>query len=44
VEFDPPIFGVQRLANGYWLLRAPMSDPLLPAPVGEQTIAVALDA
>ena len=30
MELDPPIFGVQRLANGYWLIRGPTCDPVGP--------------
>jgi len=26
-----PIFAVQRLASGQWLVRAPSDDPFLPA-------------
>jgi hypothetical protein len=31
MEPEPPIFSIQRLANGYWLVRAPTGDPILPA-------------
>jgi len=26
----PPLFAVQRLADGQWLVRTPMGDPILP--------------
>jgi hypothetical protein len=31
MELDMPIFAVQRLASGQWLVRAPSDDPFLPA-------------
>ena len=31
MECDPPIFAVQRLADGTWLVRTQMGDPILPA-------------
>ena len=31
MEFDLPLYAVQRLANGTWLVRTPMGDPLWPA-------------
>jgi hypothetical protein len=31
VDFDLPLFAVRRLANGQWLVRTPMGDPILPA-------------
>jgi hypothetical protein len=42
MEFDLPLYAVQRLADGSWLVRTQMGDPLLPAVdvvvvVGEQT-------
>jgi hypothetical protein len=30
MELDPPIYAVQRLPNGYWLVRAPTGDPVGP--------------
>jgi hypothetical protein len=27
----PPLYAVQRLASGQWLVRVPVDDPLLPA-------------
>ena len=41
MEFDLPLYAVQRRANGTWLVRTPMGDPLWPAVdvvavVGEQ--------
>ena len=35
--FGPPLFAVQGLASGQWLVRAPSDDPFLPA-----VVAVAL--
>ena len=29
--FDLPLYAVQRLADGTWLVRSPMGDPLWPA-------------
>ena len=42
MEFDLPLNAVQRLADGRWLVRSPLGDPLWPAVdvvavVGEQT-------
>jgi hypothetical protein len=42
--FDLPLYAVQRLASGLWLVRSPMGDPILPAVdvvavVDEQTSA-----
>ena len=42
MEFDLPLYAVQRLADGRWLVRSPLGDPLWPAVdvvavVGEQT-------
>jgi hypothetical protein len=42
MEFDLPLYAVQRLADGTWLVRSLMGDPLWPAVdivavVGEQT-------
>ena len=31
--FDLPLYAVQRLADGTWLVRSPMGDPLWPAAV-----------
>jgi len=31
MEFDLPCYAVQRLANGCWLVRTQMGDPLWPA-------------
>jgi hypothetical protein len=31
--FDLPLYAVQRLADGTWLVRSPMDDPLWPAAV-----------
>jgi hypothetical protein len=31
MEFAFPLFAVQRLADGTWLVRSPMGDPILPA-------------
>jgi hypothetical protein len=32
MEFDlPPLYAVQRLADGTWLVRTLMGDPILPA-------------
>jgi hypothetical protein len=31
MEFDLPLYAVQRLANGQWVVRTLMSDPLWPA-------------
>jgi len=31
MEFDLPVYAVQRLANGTWLVRTQMGDPILPA-------------
>jgi hypothetical protein len=47
MELDLPLYAVQRLANGTWLVRTQMGDPLLPpvnvvAVVGEQTGSSAL--
>jgi hypothetical protein len=28
---DLPLYAVQRLANGTWLVRSPIGDPILPA-------------
>src|SRR5262249_22481649 len=28
--FDLPLYAVQRLADGTWLVRTPMGDPILP--------------
>ena len=31
MEFDlPPLYAVQRLADGTWLVRTQMGDPILP--------------
>jgi hypothetical protein len=30
MELDLPLYAVQRLANGCWLVRTPMGDPLWP--------------
>jgi hypothetical protein len=30
IELDRPFFGVQRLPNGNWLVRAPTGDPVGP--------------
>jgi len=47
MELDLPFYAVQRLANGRWLIRTQLGDPLLPpvnvvAVVGEQTGSSAL--
>jgi hypothetical protein len=47
MELDLPFYAVQRLANGRWLIRIQLGDPLLPpvnvvAVVGEQTGSSAL--
>jgi hypothetical protein len=44
MEFDLPLFAVQRLADGTWLVRTQISDPILPpvdvvAVMGEPTSA-----
>ena len=31
MEFDLPLYAVQRLADGTWLVRTQMGDPLWPA-------------
>jgi hypothetical protein len=31
MEFDLPLYAVQRLADGTWLVRSPLGDPLWPA-------------
>ena len=31
MEFDLPLYAVQRLANGTWLVRNPLGDPIWPA-------------
>jgi hypothetical protein len=31
MELDLPLYAVQRLANGQWLVRTQMGDPILPA-------------
>jgi hypothetical protein len=31
MEFDLPLYAVQRQADGTWLVRSPMGDPLWPA-------------
>jgi hypothetical protein len=32
MDFDlPPLYAVQRLADGIWLVRTQMGDPILPA-------------
>ena len=31
MELDLPLYAVKRLANGQWLVRSPMGDPLWPA-------------
>jgi hypothetical protein len=31
MELDLPLYAVQRLANGCWLVRSLMGDPILPA-------------
>jgi hypothetical protein len=31
MEFALPLYAVQHLANGQWLVRTPMGDPLWPA-------------
>jgi len=31
MEFDLPLYAVQRLADGCWLVRTQMGDPLWPA-------------
>jgi hypothetical protein len=31
MEFDLPLYAVQRLADGTWLVRTLMGDPILPA-------------
>ena len=31
MELDLPLYAVQRLADGTWLIRTPMGDPLWPA-------------
>ena len=31
MELDLPLYAVQRLANGCWLVRTQMGDPLWPA-------------
>jgi hypothetical protein len=31
MEFDLSLYAVQRLADGTWLVRTPMGDPLWPA-------------
>jgi hypothetical protein len=31
MELDLPLYAVQRLANGTWLVRAQMGDPIWPA-------------
>jgi hypothetical protein len=33
MDFDLPLYAVQRLADGTWLVRSPMGDPLWPAAV-----------
>jgi hypothetical protein len=30
MEFDLPLYAVQRLADGTWLVRTPMGDSILP--------------
>jgi hypothetical protein len=31
MEFDLPLYALRRLASGHWLIRAPDSDPFMPA-------------
>jgi hypothetical protein len=31
MDFDLPLYAVQRLADGTWLVRTQMGDPILPA-------------
>jgi hypothetical protein len=31
LDLPPPLYAVQRLANGTWLVRSPLGDPLQPA-------------
>jgi hypothetical protein len=31
MEFHLPLYAVQRLADGTWLVRTQMGDPILPA-------------
>ena len=31
MELDLPLYAVQRLADGTWLVRTQMGDPILPA-------------
>jgi len=33
MDFDLPLYAVQRLADGQWLVRTQMGDPLLARPV-----------
>ena len=30
MDFDLPLYAVQRVANGQWLVRTQMGDPILP--------------
>jgi membrane-associated phospholipid phosphatase len=40
MELDLPLYAVQRLANGLWLVRTPMGDPLWPAVAAVDVVAV----
>ena len=44
MDFDLPLYAVQRLADGQWVVCTPMGDPLWPAVdvvavIGEQASA-----